>query len=153
MRIRDFFKGKRRNIPKQVSRPCTPSREEKILRLQRSFQSPYKEERRKALKELQSMLAPAKRQIHSHGTATVAIERLVLVLDRSDSMGTPDYPPTRLDAAIEAAQEMIQIRAKRDPRDQVGIVWFNGTAQVLVEPVCLQKGKGHLTRALSVLSP
>jgi Mg-chelatase subunit ChlD len=68
-------------------------------------------------------------------------------------MGSYDYPPCRLDAAVEAAAEMIRIRAERDPRDEVGIVTFHDDAQVLAGLTCLREGRGHLVETMKGLQP
>jgi Mg-chelatase subunit ChlD len=153
MRIRNFFRRKPFSSREQASGHCTPSRDDELRRLQLLLQSPYGQDRELAVKNLRD-LADGKIQTHSHQRLYApTVERIVLVLDRSGSMDSQDYPPSRLGAAVDAAREMIRIRAERDPRDEVGIVWFNKMAYVLVDPICLSKGKGRLTNALGILTP
>jgi len=49
---------------------------------------------------------------------------LLVLLDISRSMGSPDVPPTRMAAAKEAAEELVA----RLPGDRVGLIVFGGTA-------------------------
>jgi Ca-activated chloride channel family protein len=74
-----------------------------------------------------------------HGT------NLVIAVDVSESMETPDLPPTRLQAAQHVAQQFVEgLRA-----DRVGLVVFAEAAFVLA-PLTLDYG--HIHQALGSLS-
>ena len=91
---------------------------------------------------------------------------VVLVMDRSGSMETPDVEPTRLDAAKEAARAFVGVVPSRF---RLGLVAFSDTADVLAEPTtkrsrvlagvdALQPGGGTalgdaITKALGLLEP
>lgn len=81
-------------------------------------------------------------------------EWLVLVLDRSDSMGEPyDGERCKLDAARRAAAALILRMARLDPQGQLGVVEFNGSARVLA-PLCpVQAHKQSLIDTLQSLTP
>lgn len=66
------------------------------------------------------------------GNATAVCTELVL--DVSPSMLEEDYLPSRLRAAICAAQKLIDEKAKRHPEDLVGIVCFGGWARRIHQP-------------------
>lgn len=153
MGILDFFRGKPAETHKQADRPRAKSRDEKIRHLQLLLQSPYAEDREKALHNLRILGAGRKTSKALPRSDTPVVERIVLVLDRSGSMALPDYPPSRLRAAIEAAREMIGLRAERDPRDEVGVVWFDARARLLQGLTCLREGKDRLIRRLGTLRP
>jgi Ca-activated chloride channel homolog len=56
---------------------------------------------------------------------------VVLVMDRSGSMQTPDVDPSRLDAARDAAKAFVDVVPARF---RLGLVAFSDTADVLAEP-------------------
>ena len=56
----------------------------------------------------------------------------IQVLDVSGSMGSPDYPPTRLDGGIQAATEYATARMKQSQNDRIAVVSFNDAAQVVL---------------------
>jgi len=61
-------------------------------------------------------------------------EQTVIVTDVSSSMGEPyDGGMTKLQAAIRASVVLIVNKAQIDPDDQVGLVAFNSSAEVLQE--------------------
>lgn len=55
----------------------------------------------------------------------------VLLIDTSPSQDARDLKPTRLRAAIAAIIAMLEVLKERFPRDRVGIVSFNGKAEVI----------------------
>jgi Mg-chelatase subunit ChlD len=61
-------------------------------------------------------------------TSKFPIEISELALDTTGSMANPDYPPTRLDAAREAALVFLKRKRVIDGRDRTGIVGFNEQA-------------------------
>lgn len=56
----------------------------------------------------------------------------VQVFDVSGSMGSPDYPPTRLDGGIQAGIEYTTARLEQSPSDRIALVSFNNTGQVIL---------------------
>ena len=60
----------------------------------------------------------------TYRSSLTRIEDIVLVLDRSRSMGLNDYPPSRMSAAKGAALEFINSKIGVDSRDRVGVVSF-----------------------------
>lgn len=56
----------------------------------------------------------------------------VLVNDKSASMGTKDYRPSRLEGSKKAAEQFIRLRAKSSPDDRVAIVAFTESAETIV---------------------
>ena len=81
-------------------------------------------------------------------------EWLVLVLDRSNSMGEGyDGERCKLDAARRAAAALILRMARLDPQGQLGVVEFNGSARVLAPPCPVQAHRQSLIDALQSLTP
>ncbi len=64
----------------------------------------------------------------------------ILTIDHSGSMAADDYPPTRLDAAREAALEFTRekMRCGRT-QDLVGIAAFGCTGSVVLPPTAVQR--------------
>jgi len=56
---------------------------------------------------------------------------IVLVIDTSGSMGAADYPPSRLDAAKQAAKLFTLRKVMANYSDQVAVVGFGGHAVVI----------------------
>ncbi len=56
---------------------------------------------------------------------------IILCLDTSGSMDAADYPPTRLDAAKEAALMFTKRKVTQNYNDRVGVIGFGGTATVI----------------------
>lgn len=56
----------------------------------------------------------------------------IKVFDVSGSMGSPDYPPTRLDGGIHAAIEYVDARVEQCPDDRIAVISFNDTAHVVL---------------------
>ena len=113
--------------------------------------SRYPEDRQKALATISSSAGATTKKKTPARTTSPGRERMVLVIDRSGSMGLSDYRPSRLKAAVEAAEEMIQIKMKRDPRDEVGIVWFRGRGRMCHPLVALASGKAGLLQKLKTI--
>ncbi|NQV34143.1 MAG: VWA domain-containing protein [Phycisphaeraceae bacterium] len=57
---------------------------------------------------------------------------VVLIVDHSVSMGWTDYPPSRLQAAIDAATEYVSTLAKQSQNAHVAVVCFSDRAQLVV---------------------
>lgn len=72
----------------------------------------------------------------------------VAVIDVSPSMQETDYPPSRLQAAVEATIEMINTKAAQHPQDYMGIVTFGKSAQILAEPEIVGKKQTMLIKAV-----
>jgi len=76
------------------------------------------------------------------------VERMILVLDHSGSMDKTDWKPSRLRGAIAAADALIDVKARRHPDDEVGIVTFSSNAVIIHQPVPVRSGEASLKRAL-----
>lgn len=72
----------------------------------------------------------------------------VIVMDRSGSMGTDDYPPNRLAAAKNAARTYVETRAALSPADLVGVVAFGTRARILCGPEPLGTAKDTVLTAI-----
>ncbi len=59
------------------------------------------------------------------------IEWVGLLLDRSPSMDATDYPPSRLEAAKQAALAFYNEKYGIDPRDRVAVLQFDGGCQTV----------------------
>jgi hypothetical protein len=80
-------------------------------------------------------------------------ERLITVLDISDSMGGTDWRPSRLHGAIEAAAALLLVKASQHPNDEVGVVSFSTHSKTVHPPVRLADGLKSLNQALKTLKP
>jgi Ca-activated chloride channel family protein len=56
---------------------------------------------------------------------------IILCVDTSGSMEAADYPPTRLEAAKEAALMFTRRKVTQNYSDRVGVIGFGGTATVI----------------------
>lgn len=65
----------------------------------------------------------------------------IVAIDVSPSMGERDYPPSRLEAAMSAVLELLDIKLELFPDDYVGLVKFSGSADIVQAP--LQVGNNH----------
>lgn len=77
-----------------------------------------------------------------------APERLIVCLDVSPSMENTDWPPSRLAAAMEATEALIERKRSIAPRDEVGVVTFSGHASVLSAPREVGRYAGELANAV-----
>lgn len=77
-----------------------------------------------------------------------ATEHLVVVADRSASMGDSDFEPTRLDGLKDAGAALIAIKAGRAPQDQVAIVSYGSDATVEQGFITAGSGCKALQRSL-----
>jgi len=74
----------------------------------------------------------------------------VILLDVSQSMSSPDYPPSRLEAAKAAIHRFLAKLSEEDPETKVAIVVFSSEARILVSPTSVT----HLAcSARSYLNP
>jgi len=81
-------------------------------------------------------------------------ELIVLVMDRSDSMGDPFDPGViKLEAAVRAAINLILNKAQMDPQDEIALVAFNSRAKVLQGFYPIRTHKQDMIRILQGLSP
>jgi len=78
-------------------------------------------------------------------------ERVAAVLDRSGTMGSGDYSPTRLRGAIDATRALIDAKTRINPEDEVGIVAYSSEARVIHLPVPLATGAQRLKDSLEDL--
>ncbi len=79
-------------------------------------------------------------------------ERLMLVLDNSPSMELSDWEPSRLAGAIEASEALMTAKAKKYPKDKVGIVGFNRRARTICPPMVVSRGIEDLKDGLCRMS-
>ena len=75
---------------------------------------------------------PAIRTIRNRPPTQAAIEAVVLVIDRSSSMSSHDYPPSRLVAAKEAVQTFCSEKRGIDLRDKVAVLDFDVRSREVV---------------------
>ncbi|MHC5061244.1 MAG: vWA domain-containing protein [Planctomycetota bacterium] len=75
-------------------------------------------------------------------------ETLLTLIDLSPSMDEDDWLPSRKAGAIKANKELIKVKLKCHPSDEMGIIGFDGKAKLLHPPVCLTKGAGNLQTVL-----
>lgn len=64
-------------------------------------------------------------------TPTDPIEAVVLLVDRSPSMETTDYLPTRLDAAKQAVLAFYNAKFGVDPRDRIAVLAFDRDCHIV----------------------
>ncbi len=84
----------------------------------------------------------------TNGSATSRPERLVIAIDASPSMEDTDWPPSRLDAAKEAAAALIERKQRIAPEDEVGIVSYADKASTHCSPFAVGKEKALLYKAI-----
>lgn len=60
------------------------------------------------------------------------IESVVLLVDRSRSMASRDYPPNRIGAAVQAVQAFHDAKRHIDPRDRIAVMQFNTACTLVV---------------------
>ena len=63
------------------------------------------------------------------------------VIDVSDSMGKPDYEPTRLEGAIRAAVDYVNARRRRSSDDRIAVIAFHSTAEVVLPLTAITQTK------------
>ncbi len=76
-------------------------------------------------------------------------EYVMALIDLSPSMDDNDWRPTRKAGAIKANIELMKVKARYHPQDELGIIGFGRHARVLHDPVRLADGIKSLQRALS----
>ena len=83
------------------------------------------------------------------GMAVDCAPKLFLILiDKSASMWTRDYPPSRIDAACDAALHLVEFLRNRSPASYVGIGTFADRFHKCVSPTPVGKGYYNILRAL-----
>lgn len=85
----------------------------------------------------------------NHVGAHESPEVVISLIDFSGSMGHDDWPPSRLDGAIQANKELIRAKLNLAPRDIMGLIGFGDAAFVLHPPVSLKDGEQSLMTALN----
>lgn len=75
----------------------------------------------------------------------------VLVIDVSGSMDCPDYPPSRLVGATQAARRFLERRAASEPNAVAGIVRFGDAARIVAHLVPVRRHTSALNSVLSGL--
>lgn len=78
-------------------------------------------------------------------------ESLVMAIDVSPSMEDTDWKPSRLAGAMEASDALLDVKVEQHPHDQVGIVAFSGSAQVVRPLMDISTGVILLKRAVAGL--
>jgi len=103
------------------------------------------------------MLDRAEKQAERHredkriqtGMAVDCTPRLFLALiDNSGSMQTRDYPPSRIEAACDAAVHLVEFLRERSPASYVGIGTFADRFHKCVSPTPVGEGYYNILRAL-----
>jgi hypothetical protein len=61
-------------------------------------------------------------------------EILLTLIDLSGSMSATDIAPNRQKAAIRANEEIVRVKRQQYPNDKIGVIGFQGTAQLLLAP-------------------
>ena len=61
----------------------------------------------------------------------IKIEDTVLLIDSSRSMLRTDFPPNRLNIALQTAKNFIQSKANIDPKDRISIISFGSETRKL----------------------
>lgn len=72
----------------------------------------------------------------------------VVLIDVSGSMDSPDYPPTRLEAAQEGAKKYFEARCQLSPKDFVALVTFAGSADRCCDWTSVRTGKSKFIQAV-----
>ena len=75
-----------------------------------------------------------------------------LVIDASPSMDEPDYPPSRLAGAKQAATQFLYRRKQVDAKALVGLVAFSAEAQVIAHPLPVGEHLADLRVAIQSVS-
>lgn len=76
------------------------------------------------------------------------VERLVIVIDASPSMEDTDWPPSRLEAAKEAAVALIARKLRISPEDEVAVVSYAARAKTHCHPVTVGAENAALYKAI-----
>ncbi len=76
-------------------------------------------------------------------------ETLILIIDRSSSMGCACGSVNRLDAAIEASEALLNTRLRLETDDQVAVVAFDEGAVIVHPLVSLRANTASIIRALN----
>jgi Ca-activated chloride channel family protein len=87
-----------------------------------------------------------------HSSVGLYLCRTVLVLDVSGSMDQADWPPSRLAGAVQAASQLIDVKAAKYPNDQFGVVTFSNVAVVRHPVAPISSSEASLRAALSQIS-
>ena len=84
----------------------------------------------------------------NYGQSNEIPETLLTLIDLSPSMEEDDWKPTRKAGAIKANKELLKIKLKHHPEDEMGIIGFGGKAKLLHRPVSLANGVDSLQKAI-----
>lgn len=84
-----------------------------------------------------------------HGDHQAPVECLIIALDGSPSMEEKDWPPSRFAAAQEAASALIKRKLTLASNDQVGIVAYADSGNVIANPMRLADGHQKLISLFS----
>ena len=74
----------------------------------------------------------------------------IIIIDCSISMQTEDYPPNRLEAAIDAAIEYVNTLAGQNAAAKVAVISFSDEAKVIVPPMAINNSMKIIKRIRSI---
>ncbi len=80
------------------------------------------------------------------------VERLVLAIDASPSMHDTDWPPSRLQAATEAAIALVKRKTQIAPHDEVGALAYANSSWWLAHPDVVGKYQNRTCRSIKRIS-
>lgn len=78
------------------------------------------------------------------------LKQSILILDCSGSMGDSDYPPFRLQAAIEAACEYVRTLDQEGKNAEIGVIAFDTRARTILPLTALNQVKPILKAIRSI---
>ena len=80
----------------------------------------------------------------------LASQQIILIVDCSGSMSDSDYPPSRLQAAIEAACEYVRTLDQEGKNAEIGVIAFDTRAQTILPLTALNQVKPILKAIRSI---
>ena len=80
----------------------------------------------------------------------LASQQIILIVDCSGSMSDSDYPPSRLQAAIEAACEYVRTLTQEGKNAEIGVIAFDTRARTILPLTALNQVKPILEAIRSI---